>query len=255
MLISRYQPILFQLSEKYASTEHLTYPLIQNELPDLFNMYSNSSRIPINNVDLGNELPNISYYFAIFTHANKTKSIGIKRPNLFKGLLKSKNKIVRIIDDSLTIVTDDLFKLDFDFDFFINQTNIDILHPSGFLYISKLDEQTLSTASAATNALSQRISFINFAHLAPLVEQSKTAARLISSIKSRQDLEQTDEQRLLNKCVLFGIAMSQSNGLIAPQDDNQLISFLQILDRRLYDYELIDNQIEQYVAASRSKKT
>ena len=109
-------------------------------------------------------------------------------------------------------------------------------------------------AGAATNALSQRINFINFAHLAPLVENSKSAARLVSSIKSRQDLEQTNEQRLLAKCVQLGIAMTQVDGMMVPQDD-QFIDFLRVLDRRIYDYDLILDLPEQYIAARRSKKT
>ncbi len=47
--------------------------------------------------------------------------------------------------------------------------------------------------------------------------------------------------------------VQQANGLITP-DDNQLVLFLQILDRRVYDYDLIDNQSEQYIASSRVKR-
>lgn len=248
-------PTTFELSEKYATTEHLVYTLVPNELTDLFHLYSQSAQIPLNDIDIGTELPNISYYFAIFNHGNGTKSIGVKRPNMFKGLLKSKNRILKLVNDSLIIVADDLFKLDLDYDFFVNQNNIDILHPSGFLYISKLDEQMLAHAADATNALAVRINYINFTHLAPLVANSKTAARLISSIRSRLDLEQTSQQKLLSKCTTFGIIIQEADGLIAPQDDDQLVPFLQILDRRIYDYELIDNTVEEYVAGSRAKRT
>jgi hypothetical protein len=243
-------PTRFELTEKYASSEHLTYPLIQNELPDLSNLYTNSARIPLNDININDNLPLISYYFAIFTHNNGSKTIGVKRPTQFKGLLRK--KIVKILNDSLIMVPDDLFKLDIDFDFFINETSIDILHPNGFLYISKIDQFTLQRAGEATNALALRINFINFAYIAPLVEQKITAARLISSIKSRPDLEDTNEQKLLAKCALHGVIINQQGNLIAPQDDH-LITFLQILDRRLYDYDLLDNNTEQYLASSRKR--
>ena len=246
-------PTQFELAEKYATTEHLYYPLVQNELPDLFNLFSNSAAIPLNAINIERDLGNITYYFAIFSHRNRTKTIGVKRPAQFKGLLQKKVLIYRIINDSLEVVPDDLFKLDNDFDFFINQNILDILHPNGFLYISKIDQQTLAAAALATNALSQRIHFINFAHMAPLVETNKTAARLISSIKGRLDLEHTSEQLLLAKCRLHNININQVNGLLAP-DDAQLVPFLQILDRRIYDYELIDNQPEHYLAASRNRR-
>lgn len=241
----------FELTEKYATTEHLVYPLIQNDLPDLHNLYHNSGRIPVNTINITDVLPTISYYFAIFTHNNRSKTIGVKRPTQFKGLLR--RKVMRVLDDSLMIVPDNLFKLDSDFDFFINELNIDILHPNGFLYISKIDEQTLSRAAAATNALSHRVPFINFAHMAPLVERSKTAARLISSIKARVDLDRTSENLLMAKCALHNIQIQQIDGKIAP-DDTHLVLFLQLLDRRVYDYELIDNESEQYLASSRTRR-
>lgn len=244
---------LFELTEKYSNTEHLYYPLIQTELPDLFNLYSTSNAIPLNTINITQDLPIISYYFAIFLNRNGTKTIGVRRPTQFKGLLQKRGLILRAFNDGLEIVPDDLFKLDNDFDFLINQTMIDILHPNGFYYISKIDERMLAAAANVTNALSQRITFINFAHLAPLVQRNKTAARLISSIKGRQDLEQTNEQLLLEKCRLHNISINQVNGLIVP-DDAQLVEFLQVLDRRLYNYDLISSQPEQYLAASRKPR-
>jgi hypothetical protein len=244
-------PTLFELTEKYGPTEKLTYPLVQAQLPELFDLYTNSGTIAMNDVNLGQNLASISFYFAVFHHINGTRSIGVKRPGQFKGLLQK--KVMHFLNDSLTIIPDNLFKLDSDFDFFINQNTIDILHPSGFLYISGIDAHTLAHAEQATNALAQRINFINFAHIAPLVAQKVTAARLISSIKARQDLENTNEQKLIDKCIAHGVGLHQVGNLMAPVD-NDLIAFLQILDRRLYDYDLLDNNTEQYLASSRKRK-
>lgn len=245
------QASLFELSEKYSSTEHLFYPLVQQDVPDLFHIYHNSARLLVNTVNFAEDLPNITYYFAIFTHRNRTKTIGVKRPSQFKGLLHK--KVLRVFDDSLEIVDDNLFKLDTDFDFFINETNIDILHPNGFLYISKLDERILGAARQLTIDLGTRIAFVNFAHIAPLVEQSKTAARLISSIRGRVDLERTNEQKLVDRCIEQGVNLRQVGNQLVP-DDNDLVSFLQVLDRRLYDYDLTDAVPEKFFASSRSPR-
>ena len=242
---------VFELSEKYAPTEKLTYPLVQAELPELFDLYANTGAIPMNDINLKQNLSLISFYFAIFHHVNGSRSVGVKRPGQFKGLLHK--KVMRFWDDSLSIVPDNLFKLDSDFDFFLNQNSIDILHPSGFLYVSGIDRHTLANAQLVTNALSQRINFINFAHLAPLVVQKVSAVKLISSIKSRPDLENTNEQKLMNKCIAHGIALNHVGGLLVPADAD-LIPFLQVLDRRLYDYDLLDNNTEQYLASSRKRQ-
>ncbi len=243
------EPELFQPSEKYASTEKLIIPLNHENLNSISDLY-NLRNIPIADVAIGKIANSITFYFAIFWHSNGTKQIAIKRPSQFKGLLSK--KLIQFIDDTLQLVPDNVFKLDNDFDFIIHKNNIDILHPTGFSFIANIDEEVLRSAANATRQLSVRVQFINFNYLADFVAHSKTAAKLVASIKARTDLERTSQEKLLEKCTRIGVTVREENGQIIPED-NHIVSFLQILDRREYDFDLTVDEPEIYVASSRKK--
>ncbi|TBV26915.1 hypothetical protein DMZ43_07585 [Meridianimaribacter sp. CL38] len=243
------EPELFQPSEKYGSTEKLFVPLSNENLASLREIY-NQNDIPIVNMALGEIANSISFYFAIFRHNNGSKQIAVKRPSQFKGLLRK--KLIYLIDDTLQVIPDNIFKLDNDFDFIIHENNIDILHPTGFNFIANIDEEVLRSAADSTRQLSVRIQFINFNYLADFVGHSKTAAKLIASIKSRTDLERTSQVKLMEKCIRIGVNIREENGQILPEEDD-IVRFLEILDRRGYDFDITEDLPEIYVASSRRR--
>ena len=240
----------YQASAKYGATEKLIIPLNNEHLSSLRELY-NQNNIPIANIALGEIANSITYYFAIFRHRNGAKQIAIKRPSQFKGLLRK--KLIHLIDDTLQVLPDNIFKLDNDFDFIIHENIIDILHPTGFNFIANIEDEILRSAADATRQLSVRIQFVNFNYLSDFVGHSKTAAKLIASIKSRDDLERTSQQKLLEKCTRIGVIVREENGQILP-DEAHIVRFLEILDRRGYDFDILDDDIpEIYVAASRKR--
>jgi len=242
-------PEVFQPSEKYASTEKLIVPLANENLSSLREIY-NQNDIPIANITLGEIANQISFYFAIFRHNNGAKQIAVKRPSQFKGLLRK--KLIQLIDDTLQVIPDNIFKLDNDFDFIIHDINIDILHPTGFNFIANIDEEVLRSAADSTRQLSVRVQFINFNYLADFVSHSKTAAKLVASIKSRTDLERTSQVKLLEKCARIGVNVREEDGQILP-DETDIVRFLEILDRRGYDFDITEDLPEIYVASSRRR--
>lgn len=243
------EPEIYQPSEKYAPTEKLIISLANENLTSLQEIY-NQNAIPIANVSIGEIASKISFYFAIFRHNNGSKQIAIKRPSQFKGLLRK--KLIQLIDDTLQILPDNIFKLDNDFDFVIHELNIDILHPTGFNFIANIEEEILRSAADSARQLSVRIQYIDFNYLADFVGQSKTAAKLIASIKSRTDLEQTSQIKLLEKCYRLGVNIREENGQLLPEE-NHIVRFLEILDRRGYDFDITEDMPEIYVASSRKR--
>jgi hypothetical protein len=244
------EPEQYQASEKYGATEKLIIPLNNEHLQSLRDLY-NQNNIPIADVEIGQIANSITYYFAIFRHNNGSKQIAVKRPSTFKGLLRK--KLIRFIDDTLQGIGDNVFKLDNDFDFVIHQNNVDILHPTGFNFIANIEDEILRSAADATRQLAVRIQFVNFNYLADFVGHSKTAAKLIASIKSRDDLERTSQEKLLLKCTRIGVVVREENGQLIP-DEAHIVRFLEILDRRGYDFDILDDDIpEIYVAASRKR--
>lgn len=246
------EPDNFLPSEKYASTERLIANLNENYLNTIRELY-NTDNIPVSNVELSEIAKDIVYYFAIFYTNNGNREVAIKRPSQFKGLLKKKNKLIRLVDDTLKVIPDEVFKLDQDFDFIIeSDEKINILHPSGFIFISDMEEQILQSAVESTNQLAQRIPSVNFAAFTDFISQSKRAAKLVASIKSRTDLEHTSLEKLRNLCNTLRIEIHEEDGKIMPSKEH-ILDFLYVLDRRQYDIDITDLQPEIYVAASRKQ--
>jgi Domain of unknown function (DUF4868) len=245
-------PRLFEPSEKYAQTEKLFIPLTSYDSLAEFDNLHKRSNIPVSDINLNEIASSIVYYFAVFHYKGGRKQIGIKRPSQFKGLLSKKSHLIRFVDDTLQIIPDEVFKLDNDFDFIINADEIDILHPTGFIFLADIEEAILSSAATSTQQLAHRIAFINFESISSFVGTSKTAAKLIASIRSRDDLELTDMQKVINKCADLGVLIIAENNLIGPEEKH-IIQFLQILDRRQYDVDLTERNPEIYVASSRTK--
>lgn len=160
---------------------------------------------------------------------------------------------MRCIDDTLQAVEDDIFKLDNDFDFIIHDTYVEILHPAGFIFVSDLEAQILTGVSSTVLQLSQALPFINFDVVGDYVVRKKArrAAKLLASIKSRSDIHLTNQDRLIQKCCTQNISITtdESGRLVTSEAD--IVGLLEILDRRLYDYDLVEGQVEIYVAGSR----
>src|SRR5690554_4759109 len=94
------EPEIFLPSEKYASTERLRVNLNEDYLKSIRGLYQNTN-ISIVSKDLGDVAEKIGYYFAVFYSNHGNRELAIKRSSQFKGLLKKKNKLVRLFDDTL----------------------------------------------------------------------------------------------------------------------------------------------------------
>jgi len=244
----------FSPAEKYASVEKLRANLNQPYLSSLNNLFHRNNAQP-NNIELGQYLAEIEFYYAEFIHNNGAKTIGVKRPNQFKALLQK--KLVRIIDDTLKAFDDNVFKLDNDFDILIHDSFVEVLHPAGFIFISNLEDEILIGVNTAVTEIGNSIRFLNFQNIAAYVTNTKAkrAAKLLASIKSRNDLHLTDQNKLQEKCSHLGIPLlDDGNGIFTTTDD-MIIDLLEVLDRRAYDYDITVNaEIEIYLASSRKKK-
>ena len=115
-----------------------------------------------------------------------------------------------------------------------------------------MEEQILQSAVESTIHLAQLIPSVNFAALTDFISHSKRAAKLVASIKSRDDLEHTSLDKLRNLCNILRIEIQEEDGQILPSE-NHILDFLYVLDRRQYDIDITDLQPEIYVAASRKK--
>ena len=241
---------IFDPADKYATNERLVISLDSEYVLKHCRVYK-SDNLRTNSKAL-NEPQKLICYFGIFHDDEGNKLLAFRKASYFKGEVKK--QLVAIFDDSLTMVSDRVFKLDHDFDFVVFDNQVYIWRPSGFVFISGLDEQISASSIKNLQGLSQEIPFINFDTFQEFISTHKRAMRLVASLASRSDLKDISLAKLEKMCSDGNISYSFDSNVITIEKGHEM-TFLMLLDRRLYKIDLIEDKPEIYLAASRKIMT
>jgi len=244
--LDRYEP-----AQLYRPEEGLTLPLGDVLCEKVRTLYS-AENIRVDTAAIADPGA-IKYYYFIFRDINRNKLLAVRRAMQFKGILKARHRIIRLIADTLRINEEPLFKLDADFDWVAFDQSVLILRPAGFQYTAEIDEAILSRAKERAENLQTSIPFLNASRLSEYVVGHKRGARLITSICSQENLAGISQKLLENDCVQNGVELERTDGRIGPAAGFEK-AFLELLDRRLYRVELIVGSPERYEAKSRSRR-
>jgi len=237
---------LYEPSEKYSSTEYLYLP-INDELAATIRELHEAQNLDIDTKALSDP-QNIFCYFVRFKDNKGKRLTSFHRAAQFKGILK--NRLVHLLNDSLKIVDDNVFKLDNDFDFFVDSKNIYILRPSSFEFAGKLQGAILAAVSKNINTIKRELSFVEFNPISEYASTHPRAARYLASILKQEGLKDIGKNELITQCNNTGVDVSELKGKLIISVGHEM-GFLEVLDRRRYDIELIRGQPEKFKAASR----
>jgi len=234
-------------SEKYAATERLFLPIDHplaarmKELHDAENLALDTAAI--------REPNRLFCYFARMTDGRGRRLTALRRATQFKGILKT--RLIRFVSDAFQIVEDSVFKLDTDFDVLVDPDNVHILRPSGFEFASKLQDAVLAAVPENVRALRRNLAFVEFDTVEAYAGSHPRAARYLASIRS-QNTRNISRAALRRLGRQTGVTIAQLDGkLVVPP--GQVMGFLEVLDRRRYELELVEGSPERFRAASRQK--
>ena len=239
--LPRYEP-----SEDYGSASRLALPLRSPLASQLQDFYE-SENLPIDAGALA-EPQEITAYFGVVHDQENNKLVAIKRASQFKAVLKA--HLITVIDDSLHVVTDNVFKLDSDFDLLIVDRTIQIHRVAAFEHLAEIDEQVQAAAVENARQLGASLPALGFDSIADYVAGHKRAARIVAALRTRDDLSSTSVTNFRRECKRSGVEVKTVDGKLCPEDGNEL-AFLQMLDRRRYAVSLVAGRWEQYEASSR----
>lgn len=243
-------PNKYDPSEKHGATEHLFLPLDDRlavsarELHEAVNMEIDTAAL--------SDAANVFCYFARLTSKKRQHLTALRRATQFKGVLKSKNRLVRMLDNTLTIIKDTVFKLDNDFDLLVDDANVHILRPSGFEFAGQLQQAILEAVPENINAIAKDLSFVVFDRIETYAGNHPRAARYLASIRSQKEFTNIDKTLLKKLCQQTGVKVAERKGKITIEEGHEL-AFLEVLDRRRYELELVSGAPERFKAASRKK--
>lgn len=243
-------PKKYEPSEKHAATEYLYLPL-DDEMAASIRSLHQTANLDIDTSAL-TEPGDVFCYFARFTDKKKRRLTALRRASQFKGVLKSKNRLIRMLDDTLKIIEETVFRLDNDFDLLIDSANIHILRPSGFEFAGKLQQAILEAVPDNIKAMGKDLPFVDFAGIQAFAAKHTRAARYLASIRGQAETKSIDKAALKKLCKSTGVEVSESKGKITVSAGHEM-GFLEVLDRRRYELELVKGQPERYRAPSRTK--
>lgn len=239
----RYEP-----SEKHGSVEWLHLPLADRMAAGLRDLHL-AVNLPTDAASLASPA-DVFCYFARLTDNQQRKLTALRRANQFKGIVKSKGRLIRLLDDTLRIVEDTIFKLDSDFDLLIDAKNVHILRPTSFELAGKLQRVILDAVPGNVEAIKAELTFIEFDGIEQYAVKHLRAARYLASICSEEKMKGIDKTTLKKQCKATGVDLSESKGKIVIANGHAM-GFLEVLDRRRYQVELVKDKPEGFVAASR----
>ena len=242
------EPRLYEPTEKYGSQDALYIPTDDDYVSELADLH-NATNLE-NDVDALGEPGRMFCYFARFVDQQGRQLTAVRRATQFKGILKS--RLLRFLDDTLQIVSDDIFKLDRDFDMLIDSSNILILRPTGFEFVGRLQGAIRSAVKSNVEAIQADIPFVAFESIQAYAESHTRAARYLASISSQKATENISRKLLRRSCKTHGVEVQLKDGRIEVSSGHAM-AFLDILDRRRYVQELIEGSQEHYKASGRHR--
>lgn len=241
-------PAKYEPSEKYASSEHLYLPLTDELAARMHDLHT-ANNLPTDGHALGNPTE-VFCYFARFTDGQHRRLTALRRATQFKGVLKS--RLIRLVSDALKLVEDKVFKLDVDFDLLIDSHNLHILRPSGFEFVGELQQAVLAAVPKNIEAIKQDLKFVEFSDIEAYASHHPRAARYLASIRAQNETKNIDKGLLKKHCKRMGIAVKESQGRLVVEGDD-VMRFLEVMDRRQYEVELVKGKPEHFKAGSRSR--
>ena len=234
-------------AEKHESTEYLYLETINILCKRLINLHECNNLVT--NTSVVNDPSQISCYFVRLTDKSNNSITAMRRASQFKANIKK--KLIRLFRDSLEIVEDKFFRLDNDFDILIDAENIHIWRPTAFEFLGGLQQAILDAVPKNIEIIKKHLTFVELKSIEDYAKKHPRAAKYLTSIQE-QKLSGITHATLEEYCKKANVKISV-NGDQINIDEKNIMSFLQVLDRRRYQVELVPNDLENFIASSRNK--
>lgn len=189
-------------------------------------------------------------YFARYRDASGKRITAVRRSSQFKGVVKS--RLITVATDALQIVRSRVFRLDSDFDYLVDSSMVHIWRPTSFEFIHGLKAAVMAAVPENMAIIRVSLPFVDFDSVEQYACQHSRAARYVASICSTNAHVGVDGNALRDQCGKTGVPVTHANGKIQVPAGSEL-GFLEVLDRRRFDIELVLHQPERYRASSRDK--
>ena len=240
----RYEP-----SEKYTNPEYLNCALSQDSASAIREVHE-----PVSLDEDRDALADPGAVFCYFTRVSDgsgARLTALRRASQFKGILKSSLMHRVQLTDDYSLYAKDMFKLDAGFDVLVDGDTIHIWRPSGFEYLAQLGSEVLAAAKVNFVHVRDQLPFMDLEAVENYASKRVRAARLVAAIRSAERAAGVDQEALARQCGRTGVHLEEcDDGRLRVLEGSEL-GFLEVLDRRRYEVELVEGDREAFRAGSR----
>ena len=246
--VDSYGEVAYSVSEKYASKEYV-YLSTEDELAVPFNLIHSVVNLPIDS-RMPTDMEDVFCYFAHFTDGGGKSLTALRRSAQFKGFLK---KDAIIFDDgSMKLYDKPLFPLNTEFDVLIDSHRVHAIHPASFKNLGEFEAAVSGAVVQNLDRVSSSATFVNWDRIREYATQKPRAAALLTSIVSEGYADNLDSEKVVGVCERQGVEVRLREGKIEVEDE-YILGFLELIDRRLYEVDMSGDDPEHYRASSRRR--
>lgn len=203
--------------------------------------------------NLPDHVNDIEYYFAEITDNQNRRMVGVRKATQFKGTVKAKNRLARMIDDTLSIIEDTVFKLDNEFDVLITDANVYILNNAKTQQLADITSLVAATARGKIQVIEDTITFLDLSRVKEKIEKHPRVARYAASIAQNPLIANFQREKIETLAKQHGIVFKElETGKLQCRVKDEA-KLMELLDARRYHLDLADNGGDPYRATGRQK--
>lgn len=241
---------LLDISEDYGSRRKIYAPRDNEFMAELSAVYDAGALDDLANVQ--DHATDIDFYFAEFRDNQQRRAVGIRKATKLKGTLSARNRLVRLIDDTLVLIPDAVLNLDTEFDVIVTGTNVFILNPRQAEQVAKIVEHVAATAAVKIQAIEAAVPFLDLARIAAKIGRHPRMARHAASIASNPNLANFQRPLVEQMAAHHGIRFTEVGGRLRCRVADEA-KLLELLDARRYHLDLQGNGGDPYRATARQR--
>jgi len=203
--------------------------------------------------NLSQHASDVDYYFAQFVDSQRRRAMCVKKATRLKGTMKARNRLVRLVDDTLVLIREDVLRLDAAFDLIVTDDHVFILNTANMEHITKIVARVAATAEVKVQTIHDSILFIDFERIKLSISSHPRVARQVASIASNPSINTFQRARIEALAEQHGIKFKElANGRLQCRKSDEA-KLIELLDARRYHLDLTGNGGDPYRASARQK--
>ena len=160
---------------------------------------------------------------------------------------------MRLIDDTLVLIQEDVLHLDREFDVIVTDANVFILNPRQAEQVARIVEHVAATATAKIQAIHDAIPFLDLTRIAAKIGKHPRMARHAASVASNPNLGNFQRPQIESLAIRHGIKFTELEGGRLQCRVADEAKLLELLDARRYHLDLHGNGGDPYRATARQR--